>query len=228
MIKLSLVALSTVSLAFFLQACSNPKPTEPQPSEVPQTHRASNSNPSMPRAPSTNPRRNPTPLVKPKPRPFKVHVNPGQIVSAHNKVRSKFRLQPLSWSPSLATFSTKWANHLKRSTGCKMHHRPHSGRNKTDFGENLYWASPFRWSDGATEVQKVTSYAVVNEWAKEVKYYNYQAHRCQPGQQCGHYTQIVWRDSKKVGCGLAICPDKSQVWVCSYDPPGNWQGQRPY
>ncbi len=219
-----LVTLTTISLASFLQACTNPKPTKQQSIEVPHTHDpvTLNQNSSTPRTPSSTPRR------KPKPRPFKVHVNPGQIVSAHNKVRSKFRLQPLSWSPSLANFSTQWANHLKNTSACKMHHRPHSGRNKTDFGENLYWASPFRWSDGATEVQKITSYAVVNEWAKEVKYYNYRANRCQPGQQCGHYTQIVWRNTKKVGCGLAFCPDKSQVWVCSYDPPGNWQGQRPY
>jgi pathogenesis-related protein 1 len=160
---------------------------------------------------------------KTRPKPFRLHVDQAQILSSHNRVRARFHLQPLSWSPSLARFSKQWANHLKRSNGCKMQHRSHS-----DFGENLFWASPYHWSDGTSEIQKVNSAFVVNEWAKEIRYYNYQANRCQPGQQCGHYTQIVWKDSRKVGCGFSICPDKSQVWVCSYDPPGNWQGQRPY
>ena len=174
------------------------------------------------------PRKNkPKPQLKPRPKPrpktFRLHVNPTQILTAHNRVRARLRLSPLTWSSSLSQYSTQWANQLKRSNGCQMRHRSNS-----NFGENLFWASPYRWSDGTTEIQKINSAFVVNEWAKEAKYYHYRSNSCQPGQQCGHYTQMVWKSSKKVGCGFAVCPDKSQVWVCSYDPPGNWQGQRPY
>ena len=241
MIKPILIKIQFVSLFFLLQACTIHQQPKQKPVEVPHTHgsvnSASNSSlprnsraPRIPRAQKPSSTRNPTPpkKYKPRPRPFKVQVNPAQIVSAHNRVRSKYRLQPLSWSPSLTKFSAQWANHLKRNNGCRMHHRPHEGRNKTDYGENLFWASPFRWSDGATNIQKISSSAVVQAWAKEVNYYNYSRNSCQRGQQCGHFTQVVWKDSRKVGCALAICPDKSQVWVCSYDPPGNWQGQKPY
>ncbi len=155
-------------------------------------------------------------------------VNPAQILSAHNKVRARHRLPPLRWSPTLARFSTQWANHLLQTNSCRMQHRPLTGRFKTNYGENLYWASPLRWNSGRSEIQKVSSANVVYEWANEEKFYNYQTNRCQAGQQCGHYTQIVWHNAKQVGCGLAVCGDKSQVWVCSYDPPGNWQGERPY
>ncbi len=161
-------------------------------------------------------------------KPHNLRVNPQQILSAHNRVRSRYRLQPLTWSDSLAHFSSQWANHLRQTNGCKMRHRPHSGQYKTDYGENLFWASPLRWSDGRVEIQAVESARVVNEWASEAKFYRYQSNRCQAGQQCGHFTQIIWKDTRKVGCAMSICPDKSQVWVCSYDPPGNWQGQRPY
>jgi len=44
---------------------------------------------------------------------------------------------------------------------------------------------------------------------------------------CGHYTQIVWRDTKQVGCGVAR-DNRREIWVCNYDPPGNWVGHRPY
>ena len=44
----------------------------------------------------------------------------------------------------------------------------------------------------------------------------------------GHYTQVVWKNSKEVGCAMAVCSDKSQVWVCNYSPPGNISGQKPH
>ena len=44
---------------------------------------------------------------------------------------------------------------------------------------------------------------------------------------CGHYTQVVWERSRRLGCGVATCGGSS-VWVCNYDPPGNVLGQAPY
>ena len=46
---------------------------------------------------------------------------------------------------------------------------------------------------------------------------------------CGHYTQMVWQTSTKVGCAMAVCEDsQEQVWVCQYQPAGNWVGKKPY
>jgi hypothetical protein len=36
----------------------------------------------------------------------------------------------------------------------------------------------------------------------------------------GHFTQVVWKGTSEVGCGLASCG----LVTCSYDPPGNVQG----
>jgi pathogenesis-related protein 1 len=44
---------------------------------------------------------------------------------------------------------------------------------------------------------------------------------------CGHYTQIVWRDTTSVGCAAQSCP-QGEIWVCDYSPPGNYVGQHPY
>jgi len=155
-------------------------------------------------------------------------VNPAEIVLAHNRIRNRYKLSNLSWSNQLAKFSQQWANHLKSTNNCQMRHRPHRGQHKTNYGENLLWASPLKWSDGRIEVQKFTSTMVVDDWASEVDYYDYPSNRCHSNKQCGHYTQIVWRDTRQVGCARAICSDSSQVWVCSYDPPGNWAGKQPY
>ena len=66
---------------------------------------------------------------------------------------------------------------------------------------------------------------VVETWAAELADYDAKKNRCKG--VCGHYTQIVWRKSQRLGCGMASCGD-TEVWVCNYDPPGNFLGQRPY
>lgn len=146
------------------------------------------------------------------------------VLAAHNGVRAKHGLTPLKWSNKLANYSQQWANHLGKGSRCKIAHRG----GIPPYGENLYRASSLRWSDGKTELLPVTIKNVVKAWTDEEKWYDYTRNRCQPGQKCGHYTQIVWRDTTEVGCAVKICDDKSQTWVCSYNPPGNFQGVRPY
>ena len=66
---------------------------------------------------------------------------------------------------------------------------------------------------------------VVGYWAAEARDYSYRANTCRG--MCGHYTQLVWNDTREVGCAVASEPGR-EVWVCNYDPPGNWVGERPY
>lgn len=145
-------------------------------------------------------------------------------LDAHNQVRTKHNLPPLRWSEKLAKYSQQWANNLGRGSACKMYHR--SGT--PEYGENLFRSSAIIWSDGKREVSPVTIKTVVKSWADEEKWYNYQQNRCRSDRQCGHYTQVVWRNTKEVGCALQVCPDKSQTWVCSYHPAGNYTGVKPY
>lgn len=151
-----------------------------------------------------------------------------ETLSSHNKVRRKHGLSPLKWSDHLATYSQQWANELGKGNACTMRHR--SGT--PPYGENLYWSSPVVWTDGKREIKRETNPVsirdVVKVWADEEQWYNYQRNSCQPGQRCGHYTQIVWKNTTEVGCAMKICPDQSQTWVCSYNPPGNFMGMRPY
>lgn len=42
---------------------------------------------------------------------------------------------------------------------------------------------------------------------------------------CGHYTQVVWANTKRVGCAAAECRNGGTFVVCSYDPPGNMDGR---
>lgn len=147
------------------------------------------------------------------------------MLAAHNKWRAKVGVPRLHYSRSLAAAAQAWANKLKKQYRCEPHHSKPHGR----YGENLYWASAVRWSDGRREAQKVTPRAVVDSWAAERAYYNHARNSCQPGKVCGHYTQLVWKTTRLVGCGHAVCKDsKDQIWVCRYAPPGNRIGDKPY
>ncbi|MEZ5454205.1 MAG: CAP domain-containing protein [Thiothrix sp.] len=151
------------------------------------------------------------------------------MVATHNQVRADHGLPPLRWSGQMAAYAQQWARHLAMNNGCEMEHRTHAKADALEVGENIYWASPLTWTDGRPdEFQQIPPAKVVIDWASEKPDYNYVSNTCRPGAQCGHYTQIVWRTTTEVGCGMSLCPDKAQIWVCSYNPAGNWTGEKPY
>lgn len=136
------------------------------------------------------------------------------ITAAHNRVRGELGLPPLAWSEDLARYAGTWAGKLQRK-GCRLQHRPPSGPDAQRYGENIF----------SMTGQPATVGDVVGSWAEEVQQYDARTNRCKG--VCGHYTQIVWKASQRLGCAMATCGD-TEVWVCNYDPPGNFVGERPY
>ncbi len=131
-----------------------------------------------------------------------------ESLAAHNSVRSRIGVPPLIWSEQMARLAQNWADTLLAS-GAFEHRR------NNRFGENLFECSGF----------DATPFQVVNAWASEARNYQYFANTC--SGVCGHYTQVVWRDTKAVGCGMAR-NSRRQIWVCNYTPFGNIVGERPY
>jgi hypothetical protein len=55
-------------------------------------------------------------------------------------------------------------------------------------------------------------------WYDEVKDYDFNAARF--GMNTGHFTQVVWKGTTELGCGIAL--GRSWIYgVCHYGPPGN-------
>jgi uncharacterized protein YkwD len=129
------------------------------------------------------------------------------VVDAHNRARGKHCAPPLAWSAKLAASAQSWARRL-RDRGCPL---VHSGGHH---GENL--------AAGTAGVLDPDS--VVAMWYDEIQHYSF-AHGGF-SMDTGHFTQLVWRRTKEVGCGVAHCRGLD-VWVCQYDPPGNMQGEYP-
>lgn len=133
-----------------------------------------------------------------------------EVLDSHNKVRLRREIPPLRWSPRLAALAQEWAEHLS-SIGELEHDR---GRR---VGQNLFFSS----QDG------MRPSFVVGQWAAESKDYDERRFKCSRGEVCGHFTQIIWRETKEVGCGVAS-GDRGEFWVCYYAPPGNIIGDTPY
>jgi pathogenesis-related protein 1 len=144
-------------------------------------------------------------------------VDPVAMVAAHNRWRGEVGVPGLKWSDELAAKAQAWAKHLAASNCTTEHSGP---------GENIYKAAPMVWTDGRREVWSVTAPQVVDFWGNESNQWDNATGRC--SGVCGHYTQVVWKGSTEVGCGMAVCGNKGQIWVCNYDPAGNVVGQKPY
>jgi len=144
------------------------------------------------------------------------------VLADHNKARRKNvpgntggPLRPLKWDDGLAAAAQTYAETLAKTQCGNGDHDPDLG----DVGENLF-------SAGTTDPQAppVSGAEAVASWVVEKADYSYPSNTCKPGADCGHYTQVVWRDTTKVGCGRATCnaDDMFQThWVCRYSPAGN-------
>ncbi|XP_051147229.1 pathogenesis-related leaf protein 4-like [Andrographis paniculata] len=133
------------------------------------------------------------------------------FLDAHNAARRNVGVGPMTWDVNVANFARNYVN--SRLGDCNMVHSP----NRPGYGENLAKGS------GA-----FTGRAAVNLWVSEKQYYNYGSNSCAPGRVCGHYTQVVWRNSNRLGCARARCANGWWFVSCNYAPAGNWAGQRPY
>uniref|UniRef100_J3MIB7 SCP domain-containing protein n=1 Tax=Oryza brachyantha TaxID=4533 RepID=J3MIB7_ORYBR len=134
------------------------------------------------------------------------------VTPLHNGARSAVGVPALSWDDNLAAYAQSWAN--QRAGDCSL---VHSDRNNYQYGENL------------AAGQTLTAAEAVNMWVAEKSSYDYASNSCVGGKMCGHYTQVVWRDTTAVGCAGVVCGGNRGVFfTCNYYPAGNVQNQRPY
>jgi uncharacterized protein YkwD len=119
-------------------------------------------------------------------------------LSAHNAVRRLHHAPPLVWDNTLAVYAEKYAER------CRFQH------SSSPYGENLATGYP-------------SIKAAIDTWYGEAKHYSYD--RPEFSSQTGHFTQVVWKDTQRVGCGYVACDGRNgtpgKFLVCEYSPRGN-------
>lgn len=140
-----------------------------------------------------------------------------RVLAAHNRERATLGIPALAWDERLAASAKSWANELAASGAFE-----HAPENDADpQGENLWAGTRAHYS----------AEAMVDGWVREKRYYR-------PGtfpnnsttgrvEDIGHYTQLMWRNTRRVGCALATGVEED-VLVCRYAQAGNYIGERPF
>ncbi len=136
------------------------------------------------------------------------------ILNAHNKERELVNSPRIIWDNQLAEYAYKWAENLAQNDN-EIWHRTQTEKH---YGENI---SSFFGYD-------FTANKGVDMWNEEKAHYTYSPIDHISFKYTGHYTQVVWANTRRVGCGCAKSVSGSYFFVCNYDPPGNYVGEYPY
>nr|XP_056712787.1 uncharacterized protein LOC130483900 [Euleptes europaea] len=140
-----------------------------------------------------------------------------EIVNKHNACRRMVQpparnMLEMNWDPAIAANAQQWANQ------CQLGHSSSDSRivGGKNCGENLFMSTqPNSWSEA------------IEAWDNEKKDFKYGVGETSPSAVVGHYTQVVWYSSYKVGCAVAYCPTTrfAYFYVCQYCPAGNMQNK---
>ncbi|XP_023572082.1 GLIPR1-like protein 1 [Octodon degus] len=148
-----------------------------------------------------------------------------QCVDSHNGFRRQVNpsaadMKYMTWDDSLAQVAKAWSKH------CKPEHNsclriPHKCHNNFEYiGENIWYGG----------LPYFTPKYAVADWYNESQYFDFNDLTC--SGVCGHYTQVVWANTHKVGCAVATCPNLGgptyALFVCNYGPAGNIKNELPY
>ena len=153
-----------------------------------------------------------------------------EILGGHNAWRANVS----SWAPAPRTplVNLQWDNDLAKTAArwaaqCRMGHDDGSARALPNRGAN----GP-AWSWVGQNICYSWGYSMswtecINSWASERKDWQYGIGQVGSGA-VGHLTQMIWEDTKYIGCGRAQCTGSTEhVLVCNYGPGGNF-GSNPY
>ncbi|CAL8326112.1 unnamed protein product [Merluccius merluccius] len=144
------------------------------------------------------------------------------LLDYHNRVRSQVyppaaNMEYMVWDESLAKSADSWASR------CIWEHGPTQAMRY--MGQNL--------SISSARYQSITD--LMRSWHNEKQHFSY-PNRCS-GSVCSHYTQMVWANTRSIGCAVRQCANiyvfgsfwkEATLLVCNYTIKGNWVGEAPY
>ena len=138
-----------------------------------------------------------------------------ECLEEHNKHRKLHHAEELIMTPELNQSAQKWADHLIDQSAL-------SNSNKSnETGESIY----SYWTNDPKH--KLKAAEVIDNWYKEIENYNFDHSEEQIRgnfQKIGNFSQIVWKNTQKLGIGAASKNGKTIV-VAHYQPGGNVVGK---
>lgn len=137
------------------------------------------------------------------------------VMTAVNEKRKIHGVKRLGRSRKLNQEARQWARHLAAMD--KMDHK-----DEKDLGQNIYRLTAI------LPVQKshVTGVQVVDQWYSQSEKYKFGEEPTFGPLETGHFCQMVWKDTKKMGVGIAINDNQHNIYVVAFfTPKGNYKGE---
>ena len=90
-----------------------------------------------------------------------------------------------------------------------------------NYGENLYMS----WSSKSPDLEDEDFGKIATDnWYDEINLYDFSHPGFSSGT--GHFTQVVWKDTTKLGCAASKSKSTNNIYVvCNYNKPGNFLGR---
>ena len=134
------------------------------------------------------------------------------ILNSHNDARCKHGADPLKYSSTVAESAQSYADKLASTSCGKLKHSTSDER--LGYGENLYLC-------GSSGGDCYTSEKAMHGWYVE------EINDGPVTTWQGHATQILWKSTTELGCGLSSCTGAYtyDILVCQYSPAGNYMAK---
>lgn len=140
-----------------------------------------------------------------------------RLLAAHNTERLRLGLKPFTWRAKLAGDAKKWAQTLAVSN--MFEHAPVAANGGE--GENLWYGT----RDAYTPEEMIGFFIDERKAFKRGTFPDVST--TGRWQDVGHYTQLVWQDTREVGCAIVSNRTRDYL-VCRYAPAGNFIGKPVY
>ncbi len=140
-----------------------------------------------------------------------------RLLAAQNKERAGLGIAPLVWSDALAAQARKWARVLAERN--ELQHADSADR--PGQGENLWTGT----ANAYTPEEMIDSFLEERIFFKRGAFPRVST--TGDWHDVGHYTQIIWQNTREVGCAIERNAQEDFL-VCRYAKPGNVVGELVY
>ena len=131
-------------------------------------------------------------------------------LAKHNYYRRIHHVGPLTLNYQLCRIAENYSRRLAFSIRGIVHSR--NQYKNEELGENIHFC----------QFEEPTGSSATTDWYSEIKDHDFNDNY--GNFNTGHFTQVVWKDSKEVGFGVTKNESDQYFVVANYYPPGNIYG----
>ena len=133
-----------------------------------------------------------------------------KALSLHNRYRNKHKVKNLKISEELCEKAKKKISKLMKKNDDEF---IDDEDEEEELGENLYISYK-----GLVDVERI-----LKDWYDEKNKYDFNKNKYQKGT--GHFTQMIWKDTKEIGFGWDTSENNKFYFLAYYYPAGNEIGK---